>query len=65
MTSNRRLVVIGAVAAGTTAASKAKRTNPELEVVLLEKDADISYGACGLPYFVSGVIPRVEALVAR
>lgn len=65
MATKRRLVVIGAVAAGTTAASKAKRTDPELEVVLLEKDTDVSYGACGLPYFVSGVIPKVEALVAR
>ncbi len=65
MAPGRRLVVIGAVAAGTTAAAKAKRTNPELEVVLLEKDADISYGACGLPYLISGVIPRVEALIAR
>jgi NADPH-dependent 2,4-dienoyl-CoA reductase/sulfur reductase-like enzyme len=61
----QRLVVIGAVAAGTSAAAKAKRTDPDLEVILLERDADISYGACGLPYFISGVVPSVEALIAR
>jgi NADPH-dependent 2,4-dienoyl-CoA reductase/sulfur reductase-like enzyme len=64
MANNQRLVVIGAVAAGTTAAAKAKRTNPDLEVVLLERDAHISYGACGLPYFISGVIANVDALIA-
>jgi NADPH-dependent 2,4-dienoyl-CoA reductase/sulfur reductase-like enzyme len=61
----KRLVVIGAVAAGTSAAAKAKRTNPDLEVILLERDAHISYGACGLPYFISGVVPTVESLIAR
>jgi NADPH-dependent 2,4-dienoyl-CoA reductase/sulfur reductase-like enzyme len=61
----QRLVVVGAVAAGTSAAAKAKRTNPDLEVILLERGADISYGACGLPYFISGVVPSAEALIAR
>ncbi len=65
MVAKRRLVVIGAVAAGGSAAAKAKRTDPELEVVLLDRDADISYGACGLPYFISGLIPKKEALIAR
>nr|MBC7244013.1 CoA-disulfide reductase [Chloroflexota bacterium] len=65
MTKNQRLVVIGAVAAGTSAAAKAKRTNPELEVLLLERDSYISYGACGLPYFISGLIPSADALIAR
>lgn len=65
MDKKQRLVVIGAVAAGTSAAAKAKRTNPDLEVILLERDAHISYGACGLPYFISGVVPSAEALIAR
>ncbi len=45
-----RIVVVGAVAAGTSAASQAKRRNPQAEVILLERGADVSYGACGLPY---------------
>ena len=59
------LVVVGAVAAGTSAAAKAGRTDPDLEIVLLERDPHISYGACGLPYFISGLIPSIEALIAR
>lgn len=65
MDKTQRLVVIGAVAAGTSAAAKAKRTNPDLEVILLERDTHISYAGCGLPYFISGVVPRMEALIAR
>ncbi len=60
-----RLVVIGGVAAGMSAAAKAKRENPELEVVAFEKSRFVSYGACGLPYFLSGEVARVEDLVAR
>jgi NADPH-dependent 2,4-dienoyl-CoA reductase/sulfur reductase-like enzyme len=65
MSDRRRLVVIGGVAAGTSAAAKAKRTEPELEVVLLERGANVSYGACGLPYYVAGIIPHAEDLIAR
>jgi NADPH-dependent 2,4-dienoyl-CoA reductase/sulfur reductase-like enzyme len=63
--NRKRLVVVGAVAAGTSAAAKAGRTDPDLEIVLLERDPHISYGACGLPYFISGLIPSIEALIAR
>ena len=45
-----RLVVIGADAAGMSAASEAKRRSPDDEVVVLEATQDVSYGACGLPY---------------
>ncbi|MCS6869569.1 FAD-dependent oxidoreductase [Thermus sp.] len=61
----KRMVVVGGVAGGTSAAAKAKRENPELEVVVYEKGAWVSYGACGLPYVLSGEIPRLERLVAR
>jgi NADPH-dependent 2,4-dienoyl-CoA reductase/sulfur reductase-like enzyme len=52
----KRLVVVGGDAAGMSAASQAKRRCPELEVVVLEQGAEISYAACGMPFFVSGVI---------
>jgi NADPH-dependent 2,4-dienoyl-CoA reductase/sulfur reductase-like enzyme len=58
-------VVVGGVAGGASAAAKAKRENPELEVVVYEKSGWVSYGACGLPYVLSGEIPRLEKLVAR
>ena len=60
-----RLVVIGGVAAGMSAAAKAKRTNRELEVVVYEKGAYISYGACGMPYFIAGDIPDYRELIVR
>jgi len=58
-----RLVVVGGVAAGMSAASRARRINPELEVIVLEKGEHISYGTCGLTYLVSGVVPRAEDLL--
>ena len=51
--SKERLVVIGGVAAGMSAASSYRRLKPEAEAVVLEKDYFISYGACSLPYYDS------------
>ncbi|NCA68902.1 MAG: hypothetical protein EOM91_02140 [Sphingobacteriia bacterium] len=45
-----RLIVIGGVAAGMSAASQARRADPNAEIIVLEKGGDVSYGACGLPY---------------
>lgn len=45
-----RIVVIGGVAAGTSAASQAKRRRPEARVILVERGEHVSYGACGIPY---------------
>lgn len=45
-----RVVIIGGVAAGMSAASQARRARPDAEIVVLEKTQDVSYGACGLPY---------------
>jgi NADPH-dependent 2,4-dienoyl-CoA reductase/sulfur reductase-like enzyme len=58
-----RLVVIGGVAAGLSAASRARRRNPQLEIIVLEKGRHVSYGACGLPYFLSGKVADAEELV--
>ena len=57
-------VVVGGDAAGMSAASKAKRDNPELDVVVFEKGEWVSYGACGLPYYIKGEIQRLEDLVS-
>lgn len=57
-------VVIGGDAAGMSAASKAKRDNPELDVVVFEQGKWVSYGACGLPYYVKGEIQSLEELVS-
>jgi len=57
------LVVIGGVAAGLSAAARARRLDPHLEIVVLEKGPAISYGACGLPYFVEGRVREAKDLV--
>ncbi len=57
-------VVIGGDAAGMSAASKAKRDDPDLDVVVFEKGEWVSYGACGLPYYVKGEIQDIESLVS-
>lgn len=61
--SQLRLMVIGGVAAGMSAAARAKRVNPDLEVIVLERDPHVSYGACGLPYLVGGVVPDYRQLI--
>jgi len=60
-----RLIIIGGVAAGMSAAAKARRVNPDLEIVVYEKSGYISYGACGFPYFIKGDVPRLSDLIAR
>ena len=57
-------VVVGGDAAGMSAASKAKRENPELDVVVFEKGEWVSYAACGMPYYVKGEVGDLEDLVA-
>lgn len=58
-------VIIGGVAAGMSVAAKLKREKKEEIIIVLEKTEVISYGACGLPYFVSGENPDLALLRIR
>jgi NADPH-dependent 2,4-dienoyl-CoA reductase/sulfur reductase-like enzyme len=60
-----RLVIVGGVAAGTKAASRARRLNPEMEVTVYQEEPEPSISECGLPYFLSGVVGEREDLIAR
>ncbi|WP_454054075.1 FAD-dependent oxidoreductase [Clostridium sp. Marseille-Q7071] len=60
-----RILVIGAVAAGTSAAAKARRNNDKAEIIIYEKDKDISYSGCGLPYYIGGEIENIGELTPR
>lgn len=60
-----RFVVIGGDAAGMSAASKAKRNKPDLEVIVLEQSEDVSYSACGMPYNIADPDREMNDLVVR
>ncbi|HUT83067.1 MAG TPA: FAD-dependent oxidoreductase [Thermodesulfobacteriota bacterium] len=59
------LVIVGGNAAGMKAASRARRLNPDCRIMVFEQKAYVSYGACGLPYFTSGVVKERQDLVVR
>ncbi len=60
-----RLIIIGGVAAGMSAAAKAKREKRDLEVVVYEKGAHVSFAACGMPYLIAGDIADYSELIVR
>lgn len=60
-----RIIIIGSVAAGTSAAAKARRNNGENEITIYEKDRDISYSACGIPYYIGEDYIERENLTPR
>ncbi len=61
----QRLVVIGGDAAGMSAASKVRRDSPESEILVFERSPHTSYSACGLPYYVGGLVDSAEELISR
>lgn len=58
-----RLLVIGGVAAGLSAAARARRLDRSLEIVVLEKGPVISYSACGLPFYIQGRVLDTRELI--
>ena len=58
----KKVVIIGAVAAGPKAACRLKRLMPDADVLLVDKDNLISYGGCGIPYYVSGDVADEKEL---
>ncbi len=60
-----RILVIGGVAAGLSAASRARRLAPDAQITVLERGPAAGYSACGLPWFLSRRVPRLEDLLAH
>jgi NADPH-dependent 2,4-dienoyl-CoA reductase/sulfur reductase-like enzyme/rhodanese-related sulfurtransferase len=58
-----KLVIIGGVAAGASAAAKARRCDEDAQILLFEKGEHISYATCGLPYYLSGIIKKRDRLL--
>ena len=64
MGQGKRIVIVGGVAGGASAAAKARRVSEDAEIVLFERGSDISFANCGLPYHVGGIIQdRARLLV--
>lgn len=61
----KKTIIIGGVAAGATAAARLRRRDQQMEIVILEKGAYISYANCGLPYYVGDVIKDRSALLLQ
>lgn len=60
-----RLIIIGGVAAGTSAAAKARRNDENAEITIYDKDGFISYSGCGMPYYIGGEVDEAEKLTPR
>lgn len=59
----KHLIIIGAAAAGTKTAAKARRENPNLKITLFSEDKYISYSACGMPFYIGGEFDDYEQLI--
>ncbi len=57
-----KILIIGGVALGPKAACRCKRLVPDAEVTLVDENTYISYGGCGMPYYVSGEVQNMDAL---
>ena len=55
-----KLLIVGGVAGGASAAARARRLSEDAEIVLFERGPDVSFANCGLPYYVGGEIAERE-----
>ena len=58
-----KLVIVGGVAGGASAAARARRLSENAEIVLIERGAEVSFANCGLPYHIGRVIPERDRLL--
>ncbi|KRN88815.1 FAD-dependent oxidoreductase [Ligilactobacillus ceti] len=61
----KKLVIVGGVAGGMSAATRARRLNEDLDITVYEKGDYVSFANCGLPYHISGTIPEEESLLVQ
>ena len=60
-----KIIIVGGVAGGATAAARMRRDTENAEIILFEKGKYISYANCGLPYYIGGVITDRERLFVQ
>ena len=59
----KKIIIVGAVAAGSKCAFKLKREKPEYDITIFTEENLVSYSACGLPFFIGGQIKSSENLI--
>lgn len=65
MSDLKRVVIIGGVAGGMSAATRLRRLDNDVEIIVIERSNHVSYANCGLPYYVGGVIENESALLLQ
>jgi NADPH-dependent 2,4-dienoyl-CoA reductase/sulfur reductase-like enzyme len=65
MVRDKRILIIGGVAAGTSAASKARRVDPDADIKIIQEELVVSYGACGMPHIIEGLIDDFNRRISR
>ena len=63
--STKRVVIVGGVAGGMSAATRLRRLDADAEIIVIEKSGHVSYANCGLPYYVGGVIEEEKSLLLQ
>ncbi|MCU0787964.1 MAG: FAD-dependent oxidoreductase [Verrucomicrobia bacterium] len=63
--NTKRILIVGGVAAGASAAARARRLSETAEIILIERGPDVSFANCGLPYFIGGEIKHRDALAVQ
>ncbi len=63
--SKKRVIIVGGVAGGMSCATRLKRLDDSLEVIVFEKGGDVSYANCGMPYHIGGIIPDRSSLLVQ
>ena len=65
MNKKMKVIIVGGVAGGATAAARIRRLDEQAEVIVFERSGFISYANCGLPYYIGGVIEDPEELTLQ
>jgi NADPH-dependent 2,4-dienoyl-CoA reductase/sulfur reductase-like enzyme/peroxiredoxin family protein/rhodanese-related sulfurtransferase/TusA-related sulfurtransferase len=65
MSERKRILIVGGVAGGASAAARARRLSEDAEIVIFERGNDVSFANCGLPYHIGGAIPDRDRLLVQ
>lgn len=62
---NRKIVIVGGVGGGASAAARARRLDESVQITMFEKGPDVSFSNCSLPYHLSGLIPNADDIILK